>query len=62
MAQIYHIVGEDINDDIIEFDFEGTIEDARIECDKILGFAGGGHLDIMIITDSEDIFVEDIEW
>lgn len=55
---VFDIEGEDIDGDYIQFEFEGTIEEARNECYKTLDWVGGGHLDIFLV---EGQFIEDFE-
>lgn len=58
---IFYVVGEDVEGDIIEFDFNGDIDSCVLKCEKTLAFAGGGHLDIFIVEDEHDVFVQDVE-
>lgn len=58
---IFYVVGEDIEGDIIECDFEGDLDSCVLECEKTLAFAGGGHLDIFIVEDEHEVFVRDVE-
>lgn len=58
---IFYVVGEDIEGDIIECDFNGDIDSCILECEKTLALAGGGHLDIFIVEDEHEIFVQDVE-
>lgn len=55
--QMFHIEGEDLDGDFIEFDFEGDIDSCILDCEKTLAFAGGGHLDIFL----DDCFIQDVE-
>lgn len=55
--QMFHIEGEDLDGDFIEFDFEGDIDSCILDCEKTLVFAGGGHLDIFL----DDRFIQDVE-
>ena len=59
LKQNFVIEGEDVEGDYIFFEFYGTMDQAQIECEKTLEFAGGGHLDIF---DEEGNFIDDVEW
>lgn len=61
MNEIFYVVGEDIDGAIIEYEFEGIFENCKIDAEKTLAFAGGGHLDIFIIHDDYDEFIDDVE-
>lgn len=58
---LFYVVGEDIEGDIIERDFNGDIDSCVLECEKTLALAGGGHLDIFIVEDEHEVFVRDVE-
>lgn len=58
---IFYVIGEDIEGDIIEFDFNGDIDSCVLECEKTLASVDGGHLDIFIVEDEHEIFVQDVE-
>ena len=58
----YTVVGEDIDGEIIEYEFEGILENCKIDAEKTLAFAGGGHLDIFVCHDDYDEFVGDVEF
>ena len=58
---IFYVVGEDVEGDIIESDFNGDLDSCILECEKTLALAGGGHLDIFIVEDDHDVFVQDVE-
>lgn len=62
IKQEFNIEGEDVCGEYIQFYFYGTLEQARIECEKTLDYAGGGHLDIFLSGDCDDQFIEDVEW
>lgn len=55
--QMFHVEGEDLDGDFIEFDFEGDIDSCVLDCEKTLAFASGGHLDIFL----DDRFIQDVE-
>ena len=61
MNKNFYVVGETIDGEIIEYEFEGILENCKIDAEKTLAFAGGGHLDIFIIHDDEDEFICDVE-
>lgn len=61
MNKNFYIVGEDIDGEIIEYEFEGILENCKIDAEKTLAFAGGGHLDIFVCHDDYDEFVGDVE-
>lgn len=58
---IFYVVGEDIEGDIIEFDFEGDINSCVSKCEEVLTSVNGGHLDIFIVEDDHDVFIRDVE-
>jgi len=39
----------------------GDLEDLRASVVEFLETCGGGHADLFAVTDSEDIFLEDVE-
>ena len=60
---MFFVHGEDIDGNYYEFTPAGkTIEDVRKECQELLETLGGGLFDIFDISDSEDIFIDSIEW
>ena len=61
MNKTFYVVGEDINGEFIEYKFNGILENCKIDAEKTLAFAGGGHLDIFIIHDDHDEFIDDVE-
>jgi hypothetical protein len=61
MNKIFYVVGEDIDGEIIEYEFEGILENCKIDAEKTLAFVGGGHLDIFVIHDDYDEFICDME-
>lgn len=61
MNKTFYVVGEDLDGELIEYDFEGILENCKIDAEKTLAFAGGGHLDIFIIHDDHDEFICDVE-
>ena len=61
MNKNFYIVGEDIDGEIIEYEFEGILENCKIDAEKTLAFAGGGHLDIFVCYGDYDEFVGDVE-
>lgn len=61
MNKTFYVVGEDIDGELIEYEFEGILENCKIDAEKTLAFAGSGHLDIFIIHDDHDEFICDVE-
>ena len=61
MNKTFYVVGEDIDGEIIEYEFEGILENCKIDAEKTLALVGGGHLDIFIIHNDYDEFVGDVE-
>lgn len=61
MDKIFYVVGENVDGEIIEYEFEGILENCKIDAEKTLAFASGGHLDIFILHDDCDEFVGDVE-
>lgn len=61
MNKNFYIVGEDIDGEIIEYEFEGILENCKIDAEKTLAFSGGGHLDIFVCHDDYDEFVAEVE-
>ena len=61
MNKNFYVVGEDLDGELIEYEFEGILENCKIDAEKTLAFAGGGHLDIFMICDDHDEFVGDVE-
>lgn len=57
----YYVVGENIDGDIIEYDYTGTIEDCIAYAKQMLYENDGGHLDIFVIHDNYDEFIYDVE-
>ena len=58
---IFYIVGEDIDGNIIEFDLNTDIDSCVLKCEEVLTSVNGGHLDIFIVEDDHDVFVQDVE-
>lgn len=58
---IFYVVGEDIEGNLIEFDFNGNLDSCIVDCKMILDAADGGHLDIFIVEDKHEVFVQDVE-
>lgn len=61
MNKTFYVVGEDLDGEFIEYEFEGILENCKIDAEKTLAFAGGGHLDIFIIHDDCDEFIDYVE-
>ncbi len=61
MNKTFYVVGEDLDGEFIEYEFEGILENCKIDAEKTLAFAGGGHLDIFIIHDNCDEFIDYVE-
>ncbi len=57
----FYVVGEDIEGNIIEGNFNGDINSCVLDCKKILVRVGGGHLDIFVMNEDGDEFVGDVE-
>lgn len=61
MNKVFYVAGENLDGEFIEYEFEGILENCKIDAEKTLAFAGGGHLDIFIIHDDYDEFICDVE-
>ena len=62
MNPFFYVVGENIDGELIVYEFEGTLEDCKIEAEKTLEFVGGGHLDIFLNDEDHDnMFICDVE-
>ena len=61
MNKVFHVMGEDLDGEFIEYDYAGILDNCVIDAKKTLAFAGGGHLDIFVIHDDEDEFICDVE-
>lgn len=61
MNKTFYVVGEDLDGEFIEYEFEGILENCKIDAEKTLAFASGGHLDIFIIHDDRDEFIDYVE-
>lgn len=61
MDKTFYVVGEDLDGEFIEYEFEGILENCKVDAEKTLAFAGGGHLDIFIIHDDRDEFIDYVE-
>lgn len=58
---IFYVVGEDIEGNIIEFDVNTDIDSCVLKCEEVLTSVNGGHLDIFIVEDEHEVFVQDVE-
>lgn len=58
---IFYVIGENIEGDLVEFDFNGDIDSCVLACEDTLTSVGGGHLDIFIVEDEHEVFVQDVE-
>lgn len=61
MNKTFYVVGEDLDGELIEYEFEGILENCKIDAENALAFAGGGHLDIFVMNEDGDEFVGDVE-
>lgn len=61
MNQLFYVVGENLDGELIEYEFEGTFESCESDAKRVLTFIGGGHLDIFVNHDDYDEFVGDVE-
>lgn len=56
-------MGESIDDEYFEFTPVGnTLEEVKKECQELLETLDGGSFDIYDITDSEDIYLDTVEY
>lgn len=58
---IFYVIGENVDGDLVEFDFNGDIDSCVLACEDTLVSVGGGHLDIFIVEDEHEVFVQDVE-
>lgn len=58
---IFYVMGENVDGDFIDFDFNGDIDSCVLACEETLASVGGGHLDIFIVEDEHEVFVQDVE-
>lgn len=61
MKQPYYLCGENIDGDFIESFFGGTYDECVEHATELLNYYNGGHLDIYILHDNEDEFIDYIE-
>lgn len=60
---MFYVMGESIDDEYFEFTPAGkTLEEVRKECQELLETLDGGSFDIYDITDSEDIYLDTVEY
>lgn len=57
----YFVCGETINDEFVEFEFEGDYDDCVDRAKEVLEEFDGGHLDIFILHNDHDEFMGDVE-
>lgn len=61
MNKVFYVVGESLDGELIEYEFEGTLGNCENDAKRVLTSVGGGHLDIFVNYNDHDEFVSDVE-
>ncbi len=60
---MFYVMGESCDGEYYEFTPAGkTLEEVKEECQELLETLDGGNFDIYMITDSEDIYLDTVEY